>query len=63
MTVTKENDRMMRKDGGGPQILIVAKSDEKWRNHMKGDRGRRSRSRLRDMSIVECYYCGETGHM
>ena len=52
MTVTKENDRMMRKDGGGPQILIVAKSDEKWRNHMKGDRGRRSRSGLRDMSIV-----------
>ena len=61
--VLKENDRMMGEDGGGPQILIAAGSDERGRNHRKGDRSGRSRSRPRDMSTVECYYCGETGHM
>ena len=63
MTVLKENERMMTKDGDGPQLLIAAGDNERGRNSRKGDRGGRSKSRPRDMSIVECYYCGETSHM
>ena len=53
----------MREDGSGPQILIAARSDERGRNHRKVDHSKRSRSQPRDMSAIECFYCGETGHI
>ena len=54
---------MMREDRGGSQLLIAVGNEERGRNSRKGDRGGRSRFRPKDMSIVECIYFGEIGHM
>ena len=64
MMVLKENKRMIKEDGGSPQLLIAAKDGERGRNRKKkGYHGGRSKSQSRDMSIVECFYCGDTDHM
>ena len=38
--VLKENETMMREDGGGSQILITAKDGERGRLHRKDDADR-----------------------
>ena len=58
----KENERMMREDTGGPQILIAAANGKRGRDRRKGGRGGRSRSQPRDVTTVVCFYCRETGH-
>ena len=42
MVVLKENERMLREDGNGPQLLIAAGDGKRGRNRGKGDYSGRS---------------------
>ncbi|KAL6580308.1 hypothetical protein OROMI_008332 [Orobanche minor] len=61
------NERMSRSDSfsNGDRVLAVEGS-ERGRSYNHGGTNRRARYQSRgerDMSKVECFYCGETGHM
>lgn len=67
ITVVRENERMMSQIDGTSyrdgQALAVEGS-ERGRNKSRGNDPRsRSKSRPRDYSDVECYYCHEKGHL
>lgn len=66
VAVLRENERMMRTQGDddGDRALAVEYS-ERGRSRSRGNNGSwgRSKSRPRDMSNIECYYCGEKGHI
>lgn len=66
VAVLRENERMMRTEGDddGDRALAVEYS-ERGRSRSRGNNGSwgRSKSRPRDMSNIECYYCGEKGHI
>ena len=71
MIVTlRENERMMRSENVDDEHnAIVVVESERGRNHSRRHhdrlRGRsKSQSRLqRDMSNMQCYYCGENNHV
>lgn len=63
----RDNERMTRSDSfsNGDRVL-VAEGSERGRNYNRGGSKGRGRSQSRgdrDMSKIECFYCGETGHM
>ena len=61
MTTMKESQRMMGgEESSGDSHLLAAENIERERKK-KGDQLER-RTRPRDTSTVECYYCGKLGH-
>ncbi|GKA68233.1 retrovirus-related pol polyprotein from transposon TNT 1-94, partial [Tanacetum coccineum] len=62
-----DNERMTGSDSSSSSDkLLVADDFERGRNFHRGSSKGRSKSRMggdRDMSVVECYYCRDKGHM
>lgn len=60
----RDNERMT-KDAVSQSGAVLAVESAERRSRNRNDLQGRSKSRpsKRDMSTVECYYCGETGHM
>ena len=65
IAVLRENERFMGKEdsssAGG--VLAVVGPTRGRTNERHGGSRERSKSRFRDYSEVECYYCGEKGHI
>ncbi|GJW59733.1 retrovirus-related pol polyprotein from transposon TNT 1-94 [Tanacetum coccineum] len=63
----RDNERMTGSDSSSSSDkLLVADDSGRGRNFQRGSSKGRSKSRMggdRDMSVVECYYCGDKGHM
>ena len=66
---SRENERMMRnEDINDESHAIVVDDSERGRSQSRKQGGPRGRSKSqsrpqRDMSNVECYYCGENCHV
>ena len=69
ITIVRENERMMTQIDGGAsynnhdQALAVEGSERGRNKSRRDDQRSRSKSRPRDCSNVECYYCHEKGHL
>lgn len=70
VTVTlRENERMMKNENINDEgEIAMAEESERGRNHSRRHDGSRGRSKSqsrpqRDMTNVQCYYCGEKGHL
>ncbi|GJU39151.1 retrovirus-related pol polyprotein from transposon TNT 1-94 [Tanacetum coccineum] len=63
----RDNERMTGNDSSSSSDkLLLADDSGRGRNFQRGSSKGRSKSRMggdRDMSVVECYYCGDKGHM
>ena len=65
----RENERMMRIENFDNEHHAIAVVEFDWgRNHSRRHDGSRGRSKSQscaqwDMSNVQCYYCGENGHI
>nr|GEV12695.1 retrovirus-related Pol polyprotein from transposon TNT 1-94 [Tanacetum cinerariifolium] len=63
----RDNERMTGSDSSlSSDKLLVTDDSGRGRNFQRGSSKGRSKSRMvgdRDMSVVECYYCGDKGHM
>nr|GEV46678.1 hypothetical protein [Tanacetum cinerariifolium] len=61
-----DNERIMRNgNSSSSDKLLVADNSGRGRNFHRGSSKGRLKSRMggdQDMSVVECYYCGEMGH-
>jgi len=60
-TILRENERMLKNEYSqrGDQVIVVACSERgRSQSKRRGGPRERSQSRPRDMSNVECYYCG-----
>nr|GEU85534.1 retrovirus-related Pol polyprotein from transposon TNT 1-94 [Tanacetum cinerariifolium] len=62
-----DNERMRGSDSSSSSDkLLVTDDSGRGRNFQRGSSNGRSKSRMggdRDMSVVECYYCRDKGHM
>ncbi|GKC80472.1 hypothetical protein Tco_1131246 [Tanacetum coccineum] len=67
LKVLRDNERMTGNDSSSSNDkLLLADDSGIGRNFQRGSPKGRSKSRMggdRDMSVVECYYCGDKGHM
>lgn len=67
ITIVRENERMMSQIDGaayrGEQALAVEGSERGRTKSRRDDPRSRSKSRSRDYSNVDCYYCHEVGHL
>ncbi|GJY08479.1 retrovirus-related pol polyprotein from transposon TNT 1-94 [Tanacetum coccineum] len=67
LNVLHDNERITGNDSSSSSDkLLLADDSERGRNFQRGSSKGRSKSRMggdRDMSVVECYYCGDKGHM
>ncbi|GKB12760.1 retrovirus-related pol polyprotein from transposon TNT 1-94 [Tanacetum coccineum] len=63
----RDNERMKGNDSSSSSDkLLLADDSRRGRNFQRGSSKGRLKSRMggdRDMSVVECYYCGDKGHM
>jgi len=65
-SILRENERMLRNEYSqrGDQVIATACSEHRRsQSRRKSGPRERSQSRPRDMSNVECYYCGQKGHI
>ena len=68
-TTLRENERIMRTGNVDDEHHAIAMVEsERWRNHSRRYDGPRGTSKSqshpqRDMSNIQCYYCGENGHV
>ncbi|GJU19683.1 retrovirus-related pol polyprotein from transposon TNT 1-94 [Tanacetum coccineum] len=63
----RDNDKMTRSDNSSSidKLLVTDDSKRERKFHLSSSKGR-SKSQIggdQDMSVVECYYCGEKGHI
>ena len=61
----RDNERMTNDVSQSGETVLAVKSAERGRSRASDYPKGRSKSRpnKKDMSTVECYYCGETGYM
>ncbi|GJZ92742.1 retrovirus-related pol polyprotein from transposon TNT 1-94 [Tanacetum coccineum] len=63
----RDKERMTGNDSSSSSDKLLLTDDSgRGRNFQRGSSKGRSKSRMggnRDMSVVECYYCGDKGHM
>nr|GEV30972.1 retrovirus-related Pol polyprotein from transposon TNT 1-94 [Tanacetum cinerariifolium] len=67
LKVLRDNERMTGSDSSSSSDkFLVADDSGRGRNFQRGSSKGRLKSRMggdRDMSVVECYYCGDKGHI